>query len=95
MTVPDPLARTLRAYCNVDALDLPGLKAYLASPKGREYAAQFKQQLADALRGRILTPAEYEKLTGEDFDTRDDLTKWLAQLWVELFETPPPGAEPG
>jgi hypothetical protein len=88
--LPDPLARTLRAYCNVDALDLDGLRSYLASAKGREQADEFKAQLAAAIEGKILTPAEYERLTGEDFDSPEDLKKWLVQLWRELFGTTPP-----
>jgi hypothetical protein len=46
--------------------------------------------LAAAIEGKILTPAEYERLTGEDFDSPEDLKKWLVQLWRELFGTTPP-----
>lgn len=33
-----------------------------------------------------ISPEQYESLTGEDFDTQEELNSWLQELWNELFD---------
>ena len=89
-SVPEPLAEALRSYCNVNALDaIPRLRDFLRHDE--HYAARVRGQLADAILKRTISPAEYEELTGHDFDSPDDLDRWLRQLWTDLFGDGPIG----
>ena len=89
--VPEPLRTILRRYCNVNAMDEDwpaSLIQALHSDDAR--AALFKDQLSHALLGLNITPAQYEELTDEDFDTQADLTEWLRELWTRIYGSDPP-----
>ena len=90
--VPDPLAQTLKTYCNFDAFtsEFPdNMKAYLNDTRHPERATEFKRQLASAILFHTVSPAQYEALTLEDFDTPEDLEKWLRELWIYLYGDEP------
>jgi hypothetical protein len=89
-SVPKSLAHALRTYCNVNALDaIPHLRAFLRRAENEKEAALVRRQLADAILKQTLTPQQYEELTGQDFDSLEELTDWLRQLWRDLFENEP------
>ena len=91
-SVPDPLARLLYTYCDVNALGdrFPEeLRLVLEAPEHPRRGEMFRQQLADAILRRTVTPAQYESLTGHDFDTPEDLEKWLRELWQGLYGDQP------
>ncbi len=89
-SVPEPLADALRSYCNVDALDaIPRLGDFLRRKDRAREAALVRSQLAEAILRRTLSPEQYEELTGHDFDSPDELDRWLRQLWRDLFGDEP------
>ena len=93
--LPTLLADVLHRYANVNAFtaDWPNkLKAELFDPRFPERAPLLRRQLAEAILEQTITPAEYERLTGEDFDSQDELDEWLREFWRAIFgnETIPP-----
>ena len=94
--VPEPLASILYTHFDVNAFtpDWPtSLQHELARPESREREQMFRRQLADALLHRSITIEDYERLTGEDFDTEDDLQRWLAEVWKRLYGERDPRSE--
>lgn len=78
----------LHRHANVNAfsadwIDL--LKAELFNPKFPEKAEVFRRSFAEIILREKLTPEKYELLTGEDFDTQEELNIWLRQLWQDIF----------
>jgi hypothetical protein len=84
--IPDPLADLLKSYCNVNAASISDLKHDLRTTINPEIAKIFRKQLADAISINTISPEQYELLTGEDFDTQEELNTWLQELWHELFD---------
>lgn len=84
-SIPDPLGDFLQSYCNVNAPSIDDLANDLNYSINPEIAKTFREQLAEAITQGGITPEIYEELTGEDFDTQEDLDKWLSELWAELF----------
>ena len=85
-TVPQPMRDILRRYCNVEAPEaLSSLKRMLARSESAQRAALFRDQLEQTIREARITPEEYEALTGEDFDSQQELLTWLRQLWEQLY----------
>jgi hypothetical protein len=94
--VPEPLASILRTHFDVNAFapDWPAsLQRELGRPDSREREQMFRRQLADAIMRRNIKIEEYEKLTGEDFDTEDGLQRWLAEVWKRLYGEMDPRSE--
>ena len=96
--VPEPLASILEAYFNVNAYTSDWLESFqfvLSRPdsKSREREQQFRRQLADAVLHRSVTKEDYELLTGEDFDTQDDLQRRLEEVWKQLYGDKNPRSE--
>lgn len=89
----DPLPYVLENYCNVNALSddwaerVMRLLKHSSGLPNRE--CRFKQQLAEAILNRTITPAEYERLTDEDFDTPEDLETRLRELWFDVYGDEP------
>lgn len=86
------LRDTLRRHCNVNAFEedwVDTLRHELNSPKDPTRNALFRRQLADAIIHKTITPQEYRDLTGEDFDTQQDLENWLRELWLYLYGNAP------
>src|SRR3546814_983848 len=80
------LKQRLANYCNVNAFDLAGLKEDLHGQDNVELNAIFRAQLREAIDAGILSTEDYERLTGEDFDTDDDLRDLLHGIFAYLYE---------
>ncbi|MEJ7617062.1 MAG: hypothetical protein WKF30_08915 [Pyrinomonadaceae bacterium] len=87
--VPEPLADVLRTYCNVNALSGDWHESVRRMLEHTHEASLFKQQLADAILHRSISPANYERLTREDFDTPEDLLARLGELWRDMYGDEP------
>jgi hypothetical protein len=77
----------LVTYCNVEA---PELIDYLRKDLDREdraaTRAAFKAQLADAIIGKLaLNPIDFERVTGHDVATVDDVRAVLHEIWGDVF----------
>ena len=82
----------LHRHANVNAFTAnwsERLKRELFSPNFPDRATLFRRELAAAILHNTITPAEYERITGEDFDTQDELNQWLREIWRSVFGAAP------
>lgn len=78
----------LHRHANANAFtadSINQLKRELFSPKFPERAQMFRREFAQVILQEKLTPVEYEQITGEDFDTQEELNIWLRELWRDIF----------
>ena len=62
---------------------------FLRAPEfpGRE--ATLRRELAEAILGHLVSPAEFERLTAVDLDSQADVDAFLTvELWAPLFGGP-------
>ena len=88
-TLPNALVHYLKTYCNVNAPLIDDLRKIIRKEKSPERSKEFRFQLADAIVLQNISLSQYENLTDEDFDTQEDLTNWLRELWSEIFDDEP------
>ena len=85
MSIKEPLATILRKYYHVECYDPQLIREAISSGNGFPYdVGLFKTQLREAIDKKLISPAAYENLTEEDFDTQEDLQAWLEELFSEL-----------
>jgi hypothetical protein len=74
-------------YLDVNAFDATSISdlvaAYTREP-APENQISFRRGLAKGVLG-MLSPKAYERATGEDFDTQEDLQKWLKEIWAAFY----------
>lgn len=90
--IPEVLADVLRRHANVNAFtkDWPqAMRLELFSSNNPEREQLFRCQLAEAILNDTITPAQYERLTDEDFDTPEDFQNWLLTVWKALYGDAP------
>ncbi|GLQ70777.1 hypothetical protein [Vibrio penaeicida] len=81
----EPLKTVLKKYCHIECYDPELIKRAVVSGKGFPYDFElFKEQLRDAIDQNLISPSEYEQLTEEDFDSRENLNEWLEELLDDL-----------
>lgn len=86
--VPEPLAKFLSTYCDVEALEMTQalFKALRDHKIPDETALRFREQFIDALQGKILTPQQFKAITGDnECTTSAELRDRLRDLWGEIF----------
>lgn len=83
----EPLRSILINYYQVEAYDLEFIRAGINSGGGfsRDYDL-FVVQLREAIDKNLIFLAEYERYTGQDFDSQEDLTAWLENIYSDLIE---------
>ncbi len=90
---PNYLGSVLRRYCHVgvygDGDWRAALDRELYHPAFPDRTRQFKAELAEAILRGTITTAEYETLTGEEFDSQDELSQWLREFWRDLYGDEP------
>ncbi|MES9859418.1 MAG: hypothetical protein ABW157_12045 [Candidatus Thiodiazotropha sp. LLP2] len=85
MSIKEPLRTILRKYCHVECYDPQLIREVVSTGKGFPYDVELvKVQLREAIDKKLISPAEYEELTEEDFDSQDDLLVWLEEFLSEL-----------
>lgn len=80
--------RILKNHFNVNSFDdcwIISLQRTLNNQNMPGRAELFKDELADMIMRNILAPKEYEELTGEDFDSPEELNQWLRTVWEKLY----------
>lgn len=83
--INEPLKTILRKYCQVECYDPKLLRDAIKTGRGFPYDVElFKAQLREAIDLKLISPAEYEELTDEDFDSQEELQSWLEELWIEI-----------
>lgn len=85
MKIKEPLKTILRKYCHVECCDPQLIREAISTGKGFPYDVQlFKAQLREAIDNNLISTADYEELTEEDFDSQEELQAWLEEFWSEL-----------
>ena len=83
--VKEPLKTVLRKYCQVECYDPQLLREVIRTGQGFPYDVELlKKQLREAIDMKLITPQVYEELTDEDFDSQEELQRWLEVLWSEI-----------
>lgn len=96
-SVPELFASVARRHFHVEVMGSnwqENLRRELDHPGHPERSAQFRQQFAQAILNRTITPAQYEGLTGEEFDTPEDLEAGLRELWRGFYGDEPVKSTP-
>lgn len=73
-------------YCNVNAIDLAGLKENLEDLENADISAIFRAELREAIDAGNLSAEDYEDLTGEDFDSDEDMRDLLRGIFAFLYK---------
>jgi hypothetical protein len=95
MNSNDPLLDFLGLYYHVEALGadyLGDFRRALASVRDQTRATKFKEQLATAIARCTLPRKEYERVTGQDLDSDEDLRAELRTLWGAPCRAPSRGS---
>lgn len=83
--VKEPLKKIIRNYYQVEAYDpvfiFDGIECGGGFSKDIDL---FIEQLREAIDNNFISLAEYEQLTDEDFDSQEDLTAWLEEMYSEI-----------
>jgi hypothetical protein len=80
--------KILENHFDVNAFDenwVESLQRTLNNPKSPDRAQQFRKEFGEIIRNQLLSPTEYERLTGEDFDSQIELDAWLREVWEQLY----------
>ena len=84
MNIDEPLMRVLRTYCDVNALELVN---EISNSLNLVELKKLKQQLSDTIEQGSISPKVYEKLTGDEYETKEKLHDWLIELWEIIYGT--------
>lgn len=85
-------ADVLGSYCDVNAFEMVDRLAEVVSD-GRmkqEDVSVFRTELLNAIKNQTITPEQYEKITGFEYYTQEDLQAWLRELYTVVFKEEPP-----
>jgi hypothetical protein len=85
VAIEEPLKEILDVYCNVNSVEMVDL---LPKNIGKYDVAVVREQLSDAILNSSITPEEYEAITDDCYDTQEELTEWLLELWEKIFGEP-------
>lgn len=84
--IPEVLAYFFSTHLNVNGFTrdtfLRFRKGLAADP---ERAELFRSQFLHTILTDSITPAQYELLTGQDFDSQEELNDWLREVWKTLY----------
>lgn len=84
--------KKIETYWLVEARDLdvgPDLLESLRNPLAKITVTEFKWYLADAILSKRYLAQEYERLTGADTNTPEDVAADLSELWRLVFQDEP------
>jgi hypothetical protein len=85
------LERILETRFNVDvAADYESLKRFLRHPNFSEREKEFRQELADAILNKTLSPEKVTDLTDADYETQEEVDELLIkEIWQPLYGNEP------
>jgi hypothetical protein len=91
--LPEPLRTVISTCFDIELFwhSFPsGVHEYLAGDAAK--AQLFKEQFAEAILNSTMTVDQYRRLTGKALASDRELSRWLRQLWGEIYgEEPIPG----
>lgn len=82
----------LETYCHVKYFtdDWESVRKFLSHPNFPDRNREFKKQLGQAITDHTLSTKEFEKLTGEEFETQKELNEFLkTEVWKPLYGDEP------
>lgn len=70
--------------------DYDSLKKFLRHPNFPNREMEFKQQLVKAILKSTISPERYEKLTGHELETQEEVDEFLrTEIWQPLYGDEP------
>lgn len=71
-------------------LEINDVKKYLSNTNALHRNQEFKKEIAEAIINEALSPQQFEKLTGEEFETQKELSQFLINdIWKPLYGDEP------
>ena len=86
------LKYVLETYCHVEYFtsDWESVKRFLNHPNFPDRNAEFKKELAQAITEHRISTQEFEKLTGEEYETQKEVDDFLVrEIWQPLYGNEP------
>lgn len=84
--IPEPLKSILNDYCHIEwSEEMNELPTDIARDDWAYDARMFKSQLRDSITSLSFSLDDYEEVTGEDFDSEEELANRLKEIWSIAF----------
>lgn len=84
--IAEPLRKILYTYCDVNAPEMVYSIADKTSGVSVEDLNLFKSQLINAIKNESISPEEYEKLTGDVYNSQEELQICLREIYSIVFD---------
>ena len=85
INIPSPLKEILKDYLHVEWIDEELLHHDMESSAWEYDKAKFISQLRVAIDEKNISPKDYFKVTGDELDTNDEVSKALKEIWDAIF----------
>lgn len=85
MAIDFPLSEILSTFCNVNAIEMA---SQISRNLGNYDEDVLRRQLKDAIENGSISTEDYERLTNDSYDSQEELTEWLTELWEIIFQVP-------
>lgn len=81
----------LGLYFHVNhGLGVEDVTEFLNNPNAPQRNSQFKQELFSAISEHSINPLKFEKLTGDDYETQEEVDEFLkTKIWQPLYGDEP------
>ena len=88
---PELLEHILKTRFYAEAVEnYDSLKRFLQHIDFPDREAELKQQLAEAISRSTINPKRYEKLTGHELETQEEINEFLkTDIWQPLYGDEP------
>lgn len=85
------LDNVLSLYFHVNHnFDIDDVKRYLNNTNAPNRRIDFKNELAQSILNQSINPQKFEKLTGDDYETQEEVDEFLkTEIWQPLYGDEP------
>jgi hypothetical protein len=91
--IPEALRVILRDFCHMESYETHELRSWHHDPqlkvKLRTLINTFRDQLADAIARRHITPQQFAILTADDCESNEEVVERLRKIEREVFGAGP------
>ena len=83
--IPEPLRTVMRDYLHVEWYELHEFAADVKAADCEKKFGSFKLQLRAAILTGTPSIETVYALTGQEFESQDQLVTWLKEVWTSLY----------
>lgn len=83
--IPEPLNVVLKDFCHVEWYEVDELAESITVGGVRFDVDAFKVQIAELLRSESMPIEEINALTGNEFESDDEVKAWLSEIHEKVF----------